>query len=99
MLPAYIAKALKGNAKAWTYFQSLAPTHRRHFVVWIHIAKRPGTRAKRIRESIALLAAGKKLGLKYSAVRGPLSASPKTSRPDSETSGPRTSGPPTSVSA
>jgi uncharacterized protein YdeI (YjbR/CyaY-like superfamily) len=33
-------------------------------VVWIHTAKRPETRDKRIRESIAMLAAGKKLGLK-----------------------------------
>jgi uncharacterized protein YdeI (YjbR/CyaY-like superfamily) len=63
-LPAYIAKALKTNAKAWRFFQELAPTHRRHFVVWIHIAKRPETREKRLRESIALLASGKKLGLK-----------------------------------
>lgn len=63
-LPAYVAKALKSNPKAWRYFQQLAPTHRRDFVVWIHIAKRPETRAKRIRNSIALLAAGKKLGLK-----------------------------------
>jgi uncharacterized protein YdeI (YjbR/CyaY-like superfamily) len=63
-LPAYIAKALKTNAKAWSFFQTLAPTYRRHFVVWIHIAKRPETRERRIRESIALLAAGKKLGLK-----------------------------------
>jgi uncharacterized protein YdeI (YjbR/CyaY-like superfamily) len=63
-LPPYIAKAFKANAKAWTFFQSLAPTYRRHFVVWIHIAKRPETRDKRIRESVALLAAGRKLGLK-----------------------------------
>lgn len=63
-LPAYIAKALKANRQAWQSFQSLAPTYRRHFVVWIHMAKRPETRANRIRESIALLAAGKKLGLK-----------------------------------
>ena len=63
-LPAYIAKALKTNARAWQFFRALAPTYRRDFVVWIHIAKRPETRARRIRESIALLAAGKKLGLK-----------------------------------
>ena len=63
-LPAYIAKALKANSKAWEFFRELAPTYRRQFVVWIHIAKRPETREKRIRESIALLAAGKKLGLK-----------------------------------
>ena len=63
-LPAYIAKALKTNAKAWEFFRKLAPTYRRDFVVWIHTAKRPETRERRIRESIRLLAAGKKLGLK-----------------------------------
>jgi uncharacterized protein YdeI (YjbR/CyaY-like superfamily) len=63
-LPSYIAKALKANPKAWAFFQELASSHRRHFVIWIHSAKRPETRKKRIRESIVLLAAGKKLGLK-----------------------------------
>jgi uncharacterized protein YdeI (YjbR/CyaY-like superfamily) len=63
-LPAYIAKAFKSDSRAWKFFQELAPTYRRDFVVWIHIAKRPETRARRIRESIALLAAGQKLGLK-----------------------------------
>src|SRR5499426_3655325 len=63
-LPAYVAKAIKTNVKAWEFFQQLARTYRRDFVVWIHIAERPETREKRIRESIALLAAGKKLGLK-----------------------------------
>ena len=63
-LPAYIAKALKANVRAWQHFQALAPGHRRDFVVWIHTAKRAETREKRIRESIAVLAAGRKLGLK-----------------------------------
>ena len=63
-LPLFIAKALQANQKAWSFFQELAPTNRRHFVAWIHTAKRPETQKKRIRESIALLAAGKKLGLK-----------------------------------
>ena len=63
-LPVYIAKALKANSKAWEFFRELAPTYRRDFVVWIHTAKRPETRERRIRESIALMAAGKKLGLK-----------------------------------
>jgi uncharacterized protein YdeI (YjbR/CyaY-like superfamily) len=62
--PAYVAKAIKTNVAAWQFFQQLAPTYRRDFVVWIHTAKRPETRERRIRESIALLAAGKKLGLK-----------------------------------
>ena len=63
-LPVYIAKALKANCKAWEFFRELAPTYRRHFVVWIHTAKRAETRERRIRESVRLLAAGKKLGLK-----------------------------------
>ena len=64
VLPAYIAKAFKANAAAWSFFRELAPTYRRDFVAWIHLAKRPETRARRIRESIALLAARRKLGLK-----------------------------------
>jgi uncharacterized protein YdeI (YjbR/CyaY-like superfamily) len=63
-LPAYVAKALKVNPKAWSFFQELTPTNRRHFVLWIHSAVRAETREKRIRESVALLAAGRKLGLK-----------------------------------
>lgn len=63
-LPAYIAKALKANKKAWAFFQKLPATSRRQFVVWIHVAKRPDTREKRLRTSISLLADGKKLGLK-----------------------------------
>ncbi len=63
-LPTYIASAFKSNRKAWEFFQTLAPTYRRNFVAWIHTAKRPETRDKRIRESMALLSAGRKLGLK-----------------------------------
>ena len=63
-LPGYIANAFQADPMAWRHFQGLAPTYRRHFVGWIHTARRPETRERRIRESIALLAAGKKLGLK-----------------------------------
>ena len=63
-LPAYIAKAFREDANAWEFFRELAPRERRNFIVWVHIAKRPETREKRIRESIRLLAARKKLGLK-----------------------------------
>lgn len=64
LLPAYIAKAIKANPRAWQHFQALPPRARRDFVVWIHLAKRPETRQRRIRESLELLSAGKKLGLK-----------------------------------
>ena len=63
-LPGYIAKAFKTNAKAWESFSRLASSHRRHYVVWIHTARRPETRQKRIGVAIAMLAGGKKLGLK-----------------------------------
>jgi uncharacterized protein YdeI (YjbR/CyaY-like superfamily) len=63
-LPSYIAKAIKANPEAWKFFRELSPRNRRDFVVWIHTAKRPETRERRIRESLALLSAGKKLGLK-----------------------------------
>jgi uncharacterized protein YdeI (YjbR/CyaY-like superfamily) len=64
ILPAYIATAFKTNAAAWRFFQSLPPRERRMFVWWIHTAKRPETRERRIAESIATLAAGRRLGLK-----------------------------------
>ena len=62
--PSYVRKAIKSDPDAWTFFQKLPRRECRNFVVWIHIAKRPETRERRIRESIALLAAGRKLGLK-----------------------------------
>ncbi|MCA1838013.1 MAG: YdeI/OmpD-associated family protein [Actinobacteria bacterium] len=63
-LPAYIAKAFRTNPEAWRFFQTLSARNRRDFVVWIHTAKRPETRQRRIRDSLELLSAGKKLGLK-----------------------------------
>jgi uncharacterized protein YdeI (YjbR/CyaY-like superfamily) len=63
-LPGYIAKAFKSDPKAWAFFQSLPPGQRRYFVVWIHMAKLPETRERRLRESMMRLAAGKRLGLK-----------------------------------
>ena len=43
-LPEYIAAAFRAEAQAWRFFRSLAPTHRRRFVTWIHTARRPATR-------------------------------------------------------
>jgi uncharacterized protein YdeI (YjbR/CyaY-like superfamily) len=63
-LPIYIAKAIQVNPAAWKFFRGLSRGERRQFVVWIHIAKRPDTRERRVRESVDLLAAGKRLGLK-----------------------------------
>jgi uncharacterized protein YdeI (YjbR/CyaY-like superfamily) len=63
-LPSYIEKALKGEPRAWRYFQQLAPSYRRNYIGWIDSAKRQETKERRLREAITLLAAGKKLGLK-----------------------------------
>ena len=63
-VPSYITKTLKANPPAWQFFEQLAPSYRRAYVVWIHSAKRAETREKRLREAISLLAAGEKLGLK-----------------------------------
>lgn len=62
--PDYILQAFRTSPKAWSFFEELAPGYRKYFVLWIHSAKRPETRERRIRESIALLEARQKLGLK-----------------------------------
>ena len=63
-IPAYIQKALKKNNKARTYFEQLAPSHRRNYILWIDSAKREETKRKRLQEAIAMLSSGQKLGLK-----------------------------------
>jgi uncharacterized protein YdeI (YjbR/CyaY-like superfamily) len=63
-LPRYLHRALRSEPEAWRFFQSLSSRNRREFVVWIHLAKRPETRERRIRETLERLSAGKKLGLK-----------------------------------
>jgi uncharacterized protein YdeI (YjbR/CyaY-like superfamily) len=63
-LPEYIESALKANARAWAFFEKLAPSYRRAYVGWIDSAKREETKRRRLREAVALLATGQKLGLK-----------------------------------
>lgn len=63
-LPAYIGAAFRANPDAWKFFRALSARNRRDFVVWIHTARRPETRDRRIGEAIQQLAAGRKLGLK-----------------------------------
>jgi uncharacterized protein YdeI (YjbR/CyaY-like superfamily) len=58
------AEALQNNPKALETFEQFAPTYQKQFIGWIEVAKRSDTKAKRIKESIQLLAEGKKLGLR-----------------------------------
>jgi uncharacterized protein YdeI (YjbR/CyaY-like superfamily) len=63
-LPNYIQAAFRKDRKAWAFFRQLPPGERRRFVGWIHVAKREATRERRLREAVALLAKGRRLGLK-----------------------------------
>ena len=63
-VPQYIRRALRSRPAAWNYFERLAPSHRRMYIAWIDSAKRQETKARRLREAVDLLAAGRKLGLK-----------------------------------
>jgi hypothetical protein len=58
------AQVHAAESGAWRFFEALSPLERKRYIAWIHLAKRPETRARRIRESVALLARGEKLGLK-----------------------------------
>jgi len=63
-LPRYIQAAFKKHPAARRYFEGLAPSHRRRYIGWIETAKHEETRARRLKEAIRLLIAGKPLGLK-----------------------------------
>ena len=61
-MPSYFKKALsaKQNRAAALCFNKLAPTYQREYLVWLSMAKRPETRARRLAETLAALAAGRK---------------------------------------
>jgi uncharacterized protein YdeI (YjbR/CyaY-like superfamily) len=63
-IPDELAEALEANHGAKVFFESLSPSCRNRFVMWVAMAKRPATRKKRVRESVALLEKGEKLGLR-----------------------------------
>ena len=61
-MPAYFKKALAENRHraAAEGFRKLAPTYQREYIVWLTVAKRPETKARRLKETLAALAAGRK---------------------------------------
>ncbi len=63
-VPDDLKDALAKNRKAKMFFDRLAPSYKKQFLSWIQFAKRRETRENRIRESIALLEQGEKLGMK-----------------------------------
>jgi uncharacterized protein YdeI (YjbR/CyaY-like superfamily) len=63
-VPQYIQEALRKVPTAWSFFESLAPSHRQKYIGWIDSAKREETKLKRLQEAIRKLVAGEKPGLK-----------------------------------
>lgn len=55
-----VLAALEAEPKAKAFFESLATFYRNTYIKWIESAKKPETRAARIKEMIQLLKAGKK---------------------------------------
>ena len=51
-------KRLKGNKKAWQYFQALAPSYQKTSIYWVMSAKQQATREKRLAQLISESAKG-----------------------------------------
>jgi uncharacterized protein YdeI (YjbR/CyaY-like superfamily) len=60
-VPADLAKALKKNAKARTFFATLDSQNRYSILYRLHSAKKPETRARRLEQFVSMLAKGEKL--------------------------------------
>jgi uncharacterized protein YdeI (YjbR/CyaY-like superfamily) len=63
-IPRELRGALAGNPEAKRNFSALAPSYRRHYVLWVAMAKRAETRLRRVQEAIQKLERGERLGLK-----------------------------------
>ena len=61
-VPDFFKEALmkKSNRAAAAGFQSLSPSCQREYLVWLTTAKRPETRARRLKETLAALVNGRK---------------------------------------
>jgi hypothetical protein len=64
-VPAELAEALAGDAKAAATFTGFPPSCRREYCEWIAEAKRPETKAKRVEEAVAWMREGKRRNWKY----------------------------------
>jgi uncharacterized protein YdeI (YjbR/CyaY-like superfamily) len=63
-LPRYMQAALQKHPAAFRHFKTLPLSQRRRYFAWVESAKREETKARRLKEAIRLLTAGKVLGLK-----------------------------------
>lgn len=58
--PDDLQKELDANPDARSFFESLAFSHKREYVGWIHDAKKEETRERRVKKTIEMLIEGKK---------------------------------------
>jgi uncharacterized protein YdeI (YjbR/CyaY-like superfamily) len=63
--PDILLSALNRNKAARETFTNFSPSHRREYVEWITEAQTDATRAKRVEQTIAWLAEGKRRNWKY----------------------------------
>lgn len=59
-IPKEFELRLKKSKKAYEFFKTLSKTQQFYFTYWIHMAKRPETKEKRIKTSIEMLERGEK---------------------------------------
>lgn len=59
-MPDYFKQALEKDKKAGAGFEKMAPSCQREYIVWLTTAKRPETQQKRLKETLAALATGRK---------------------------------------
>jgi uncharacterized protein YdeI (YjbR/CyaY-like superfamily) len=64
-VPEDLEAALQANPAAQATFTGFPPSCRREYLEWVVEAKRPGTRTKRIGQTVEWLAAGKRRNWKY----------------------------------
>ena len=64
-VPHDLGELLKANKQAKSFFDGLAPSHKRDYIEWITEAKRDSTRKNRLETTIQWLAEGKRRNWKY----------------------------------
>ena len=64
-VPEDLDTALRSNSAASAGFAAFPPSCQREYVEWVTEAKRPETRAKRIRQAVEWIAEGKRRNWKY----------------------------------
>lgn len=63
-VPTALRAQLRARPAAWSFWVALPPSHRKQWLFWIHEAKRPETKARRIEAVVRECAAARRPGTK-----------------------------------